>query len=76
VSGHGPDRLHEEKGGRLATEREEFLRAAWRVMVATAAEPEKLLFVDEMGLHASLAPIYGYAKRGERLLSIGAAQPR
>ena len=26
-----------------------------------------LLFVDECGVHTSLAPIYGYAPRGERL---------
>ena len=36
-------------------------------MVAAAVEPEKLLFVDECGVHTSLAPIYGYAPRGERL---------
>lgn len=36
-------------------------------MVAAAVEPESLVFVDEMGVHTSLAPIYGYAPRGERL---------
>jgi transposase len=36
-------------------------------MVAAAVEPERLLFVDECGTHTSLAPIYGYAPRGERL---------
>jgi transposase len=36
-------------------------------MVAAAVEPERLLFVDECGLHTSLAPIYGYAPKGERL---------
>ena len=36
-------------------------------MVAVAVEPERLLFVDECGLHTSLAPIYGYAPKGERL---------
>ncbi len=35
--------------------------------VAAAVEPERLLFVDECGLHTSLTPIYGYAPRGERL---------
>ena len=30
-------------------------------------EPERLVFVDEMGLHTSLAPLYGYAPKGERL---------
>jgi transposase len=64
---HSPDRLYEEKGGRLATERDEFARAAWRVTVTAAVEPERLIFVDECGLHTSLSPIYGYAPRGERL---------
>jgi transposase len=36
-------------------------------MVAAAVESERLLFVDECGMHTSLAPIYGYAPRGERL---------
>ena len=36
-------------------------------MVAAAVEPQKLLFVDECGLHTSLAPICGYAPKGERL---------
>ncbi len=36
-------------------------------MVAWAVAPERLLFVDECGLHTSLAPIYGYAPKGERL---------
>jgi transposase len=67
VPRHCPHRLHEEKGGRLATERDEFERAAWQVMVAAVVEPERLIFVDECGTHTSLAPIYGYAPRGERL---------
>jgi transposase len=37
------------------------------VTVAAAVEPERLLFVDECGVHTSLAPIYGYAPRDERL---------
>jgi ABC-type cobalamin transport system ATPase subunit len=36
-------------------------------MAAATVEPEKLLFVDECGVHTSLAPIYGYAPTGERL---------
>ena len=36
-------------------------------MVATAIEPERLRFVDECGTHTSLAPLYGYAPRGEQL---------
>jgi transposase len=37
------------------------------LMVAAEVHPERLVFVDEMGLHTSLAPLYGYAPKGERL---------
>jgi len=30
-------------------------------------DPSKLVFVDECGTHTSLAPVYGYSPRGERL---------
>lgn len=36
-------------------------------MVAASVDPESLVFVDECGVHTSLAPIYGYAPKGERL---------
>jgi transposase len=36
-------------------------------MVAAEVDPSRLVFVDEMGLHTSLAPLYGYAPRGERV---------
>jgi len=42
-----------KKGGRSATERDEFLRAAWRVTVAARVEPERLVFVDECVLGTS-----------------------
>ena len=64
---HSEDWSHEEKGGRVATERDEFERASWRVTVAATVEPERLVFVDECGTHTSLAPLYGYAPRDERL---------
>ena len=35
--------------------------------MAAMVEPERLVFVDECGTHTSLAPIYGYAPKGERL---------
>jgi hypothetical protein len=37
------------------------------LMVAAEVDPSRLVFVDEMGLHTSLAPLYGYAPKGERL---------
>jgi transposase len=49
-----------------ALERDEFLRAAWRVMVAEQVEAKRLVFVDEMGTNTSLSPMYGWAKKGER----------
>ena len=67
VPRHRQDRFHAQKGGRVATERDEFLRAAWRSMVAAEVDPSRLVFVDEMWLHTSLAPLYGYAPRGERV---------
>jgi transposase len=36
-------------------------------MVAEEILTERLVFVDECGTHTSLAPLYGYAPRGERL---------
>jgi hypothetical protein len=50
-----------------AGERDEFLRAAWRVLVAGGRDARDLVFVDECGAHTSLAPSYGYSPRGERV---------
>ena len=36
-------------------------------MVAAEVNPELLVFVDEMGVHTSLAPLYGYSPKGERV---------
>ena len=47
-------------------ERDEWLRTAWRVMVAQSLDARSLVFVDEMGTNISLSPIYGWAKKGER----------
>jgi hypothetical protein len=35
--------------------------------LAEEIDPERLVFVDECGTHTSLAPLYGYAPKGERL---------
>jgi len=40
---------------------------AWRVMVAAKVDHRRLVFVDEMGVHTSLAPLYGYSLKGERV---------
>jgi transposase len=47
-------------------ERDEFLRAAWRVMIAQELDPKRLVFVDEMGTNISLSPLYAWAPRGQR----------
>jgi transposase len=36
-------------------------------MVAAEVDPKRLVFVDEMGVHTSLAPLYGYSPKGERV---------
>jgi transposase len=54
-----------------ASERDEFLRAAWRALVAGEAgiDARRLVFVDEMGSNTSLAPLYAWSRRGERALA-------
>jgi transposase len=52
-----------------ASERDEWLRAAWRALVAGGLEAERLVFVDEMGANTSLAPVYAWSRRGERALA-------
>jgi transposase len=49
-----------------ASERDEWLRAAWRVMVSAQVDPERLVFVDEMGTNTSLSPVYAWAPKGRR----------
>ncbi len=49
-----------------ALERDEFSRAAWKVMVAEQVEAKRLIFVDEMGTNTSLSPLYAWAKKGQR----------
>ena len=49
-----------------AAERDEWLRAAWRAMVAGQVDAGRLVFVDEMGSNTSLSPLYAWARRGKR----------
>jgi hypothetical protein len=51
-----------------ASERDEFLRAAWRALVVGSLDANRLVFVDEMGTNTSLAPLYAWSRRGERAL--------
>ncbi len=56
LPGDQAPRLHSQKRSVGAAQRDEWLRAAWRVMLAGAVDPSKLVFVDEMGTNTSLAP--------------------
>jgi transposase len=60
--------MEQKKRSVGASERDEFLRAAWRTLVAGEAgiDAKRLVFVDEMGTNTSLAPLYGWSRRGER----------
>src|SRR5918912_2335295 len=49
-----------------ASERDEFLRAAWRLLVAEKVNAERLVFVDEMGTNVSLSPLYAWSPKGQR----------
>ncbi len=49
-----------------ATERDEFLRAAWRVLVASQIDAQRLVFVDECGMNTWFHPLYAWSRRGER----------
>jgi transposase len=50
-----------------ASERDEWPRAAWRLIVADQIEARRLVFVDEMGANTSLATLYAWARRGKRV---------
>ncbi|MDQ4001570.1 MAG: IS630 family transposase, partial [Actinomycetota bacterium] len=49
-----------------ASERDEFLRAAWRALVAGEIGAERLVFVDETSSNTSLAALYAWSRRGDR----------
>ena len=49
-----------------AGERDEFLRAAWRALVAEEVDADRLVFVEEMGANVSLSALYAWSRKGER----------
>jgi transposase len=57
--------VHETEAIPGARERDEFLRLWWRMELGSL-DPSRLVFVDEMGTHTSLAPLYAYSPIGER----------
>jgi hypothetical protein len=48
-----------------ASKKDEWLRAAWRVMSSTL-DVRRVVFVDEMATNTSLAPLYAYSPKGHR----------
>ena len=50
-----------------ASERDEFLRAAWRALVSGRLRAGRFVFVDECSANTSLSPIYGWSRRGSRV---------
>jgi transposase len=58
--------MEQKKRSVGAAERDEWLRAAWKVMVAGTLDARSLVFVDEMGTNTSLSPLYAWAPRGQR----------
>jgi transposase len=49
------------------SERDEFLRAAWRVLVCRRLDTRRFVFVDQCSANTSLSPIYGWSRRGQRV---------
>lgn len=58
--------MEPKKRSMAAGERDEFLRAAWRLLFARAVGFERMVFVDEMGANVSLCSLYAWSRRGER----------
>jgi hypothetical protein len=48
-----------------AAERDELLRAAWRLLFAASIDARRLVFVDEMGTNTSITPVYAWSPKGE-----------
>jgi transposase len=43
------------------------VRAAFQVMVMSSIDSERMVFVDECSTNTSLAPLYGWSPRGQRV---------
>ena len=49
-----------------ASERDGFLRAAWRTLVAAEIDAGRFVFVEHSSTNTSLRPLYAWSRRGER----------
>ncbi len=47
-------------------ERDEWLRAVWRVLISEEVDSKRLVFVDEMGANTSLSPLRAWSPVGQR----------
>ena len=56
----GAPRMEPKKRSLGVGERDEFLRAAWRLMGAKLVNADRLVFVDEMGTNVSPSPLYAW----------------
>jgi transposase len=65
VAGTAAGRLAAQKKSRIATERDETARAAWRDEAVTI-NPSDLVFVDETSTHTAMTRRRARAPRGER----------
>jgi transposase len=60
--------MEPKKRSLAAAERDEFLRAAWRTLVAEEVDAKRLVFVEEMGANVSLSALYAWSRKGKRAL--------
>jgi hypothetical protein len=49
-----------------AAERDEWLRATWRVMIAGTLDTKRLVLVDECSINTSLGLLHAWSPKGER----------
>jgi hypothetical protein len=59
-----------------AVEWAQWLKAAWKPMVAKGLDARRLVFVDEMGTNASLSPVFASLPERTKGVVLGARQPR
>jgi transposase len=58
--------MEPKKSSMGASERNEEARSAFREQRIKSLDPNKLVFVDQSGTNITLAPLYGWAPKGER----------
>jgi len=59
-----------------AVEWTQWLKAAWKPMVAKGLDARRVVFVDEMGTNTSLSSMYASLPERTKGVVLGATQPR